>query len=131
MSQINKTAIACAVGRQTLWQMLQAKADQAQAEADKAKDAFCKSLVFAANAHPEECDQGWLHHHIVNTLELDNDDRNRIGRLGLKVFSVRESYCKTTTRIVAKNENGAWGKFCAQYFGALKPNRDDYSIEVM
>lgn len=131
MEQLRKTAIACAVGRQTVWQMLQAKADQAQSAADVAKEAFCRSIVSAANAHPEECNEGWLHHHIVNTLDLDIADRKRIGQLGLKVFNIRESYCKTTTRIVAKNELQAWNKFVTQYFGALKPNREDYSIEVL
>jgi hypothetical protein len=129
VEQLRKTAIACAVGRQTVWQMLQAKADQAQAAADKAKEAFCSGVIAAANAHPEECGHGWLQYHIANTLDVDADSRAQFNRLGLHVYLIRESLCKTTTRIVAASESRAWGKFVTQYFGALKPCRDDYSIE--
>ena len=33
--------------------------------------------------------------------------------------------------IVARTRALAWGKFVTQYFGVLKPNRDDYSITVV
>lgn len=34
----------------------------------------------------------------------------------------------SVTTITANTEESAWRKFCWQYFGVLKPSREDYKI---
>lgn len=38
---------------------------------------------------------------------------------------------ETETIITAKTAKSAWGKFCAQYFGVLKPARKDYTCKTV
>jgi hypothetical protein len=128
MNQTDKVAIGCAVGHQRVWQAAQAKADQAQAAADAALARFRKSIANAANAHPEECGQGWLQHHIINTLMLKPEDLARLKKLGLHQFEMKCKVSNTVTLIVAKNSTDAWGKFCEQHFGALKPAPSQYIV---
>lgn len=128
MNQTDKVAISCAVGHQLVWQAAQAKADQAQAAADAALARFRKSIANAANAHPEECGHGWLNHHIINTLMLKPDDLARLKKLGLHQYEIKCKFSNTVTLIVAKDSNSAWGKFCEQYFGALKPGPNEYVV---
>ena len=42
-------------------------------------------------------------------------------------FKLRE-YSDVVRYIYAANKKSAWGKFCRQYFGALKPDRTDWTV---
>lgn len=45
-----------------------------------------------------------------------------------KVELARSGVAVAQNIVVAFNRASAWGKFSTQYFGALKPNRKDYTV---
>ena len=47
----------------------------------------------------------------------------------LKRYTITSPHHDTVVTVTALTSKSAWSKFCAQRFGAMKPQRSDYQIK--